>query len=60
MVLVWITTEVSAFCQYSDLVVMVLVTLQLAITKLVMMTAIIKIRFMVLLLFIVIRVPTGR
>ena len=28
MVLVWMTTDVSAFCQYSDLVVMVLVTLQ--------------------------------
>ena len=28
MVLVWMTTDVSAFCQYSDLVVIVRVTLQ--------------------------------
>lgn len=27
MVFVWMTTDVSAFCQYSDLVVMVRVTL---------------------------------
>ena len=49
MVLVWMMTEVSAFCQYSDLVVIVLVTLQDVAQSATTANAVNKINFLIIL-----------
>ena len=49
MVLVWMMTEVSAFCQYSDLVVIVRVTLQDVAQSATIANAVNKINFLIIL-----------